>query len=107
MVSCMASLNGNLESLEQRQQSSQAELTNQLDRLSLEHETKTRAAQRAREKKKEEFENDIKVFEAERKVLMENIENDKLILKQKEEEKKLMTAEGNTLASNKVQLTQQ
>ena len=107
MVSCMASLNGNLESLEQRQQSSQAELTNQLARLSLEHETKTRAAQRAREKKKEEFENDLKVFEAERKVLMENIENDQLILKQKEEEKKLMTAEGNTLTSNKVQLTQQ
>ena len=107
MMSCMASLNVNLKSLEQRQQSSQAELTNQLAQLSLEHGTKTRAAQDARKKKKEDFENDIKVFEAERKVLLENNENDKLILRQKEEEKKLMTIEGNTLASNKAQLTEE
>ena len=107
VTAAIASFNLNLEFLAQRQLSSQQEMTNQLAQLRLEHGSKVRAAREAREKEKEDFENKMKLVEAERKLLVENIENDKLILKKKEEEKMLMETEANSLASNTAQLAEQ
>ena len=108
MQAGIASFSGNVEFLRQRQHSSQDQLAAQLAQLRLKHRTNTKAAQEARQKEKEDFENDfVKVFDAERKVQRENLENDKLMLKEKEEEQMLMKSKANSLASNIVQFTEQ
>ena len=57
MQAGMASFSGNVEFLRQRQHSSQDQLAAQLAELRLKHRTDTKAAQEARQKEREDFEN--------------------------------------------------
>ena len=108
MVTGIAAFSGKLNFLHQKQLASQEEIAGQLSQLSLEHGTNTKAARDARKKSLKDFENDfIKVFEAERKIQKENFENDKLLLKKKEEAQMLMKSKIESLASNTAQLTEQ
>ena len=84
---CLESFRQNMEIFQQRQVTTDQDLANQLENLSLEFDTQTRAKQEDQRKVKEYFdESFLRVFQAERKGQVESLEHLNLALRRKEEE---------------------
>ena len=84
---CLESFRQNMENFQQRQVTTDQELANQLENLSLEFDIQTRTKQEDQRKVREEFdESFLRVFQAERKVQVESLEHLSSALRRKEEE---------------------